>query len=184
MRIIYLLIICSLAGVLLLWLGIYKKISRKTAAISAALSLALAGALLLLAVLPGNSFYGKVITHAENAHGRKLIALTFDDGPYPPYTQKLLKLLAAKNVHATFFMVGENAAKHPDVVRLVQAQGHEIALHAGYHKDLLKLSSSEAAPTARKHCKASPALRRSICVRRTASRTGALSRLSMMPVCR
>lgn len=102
MRIIYLLIICSLAGVLLLWLGIYKKISRKTAAISAALSLTLAGALLLLAVLPGNSFYGKVITHAENTHGRKLIALTFDDGPYPPYTQKLLKLLAAKNVHATF----------------------------------------------------------------------------------
>ena len=145
MRIIYLLIICSLAGVLLLWLGIYKKISRKTAAISAALSLTLAGALLLLAVLPGNSFYGKVITHAENTHGRKLIALTFDDGPYPPYTQKLLKLLAAKNVHATFFMVGENAAKHPETVKLVQAQGHLIALHAGYHKDLLKLSSSEAA---------------------------------------
>ena len=49
MRIIYLLIICSLAGVLLLWLGIYKKISRKTAAVSAGLNLALAGALLLLA---------------------------------------------------------------------------------------------------------------------------------------
>ena len=64
---------------------------------------------------------------------------------YPPYTQKLLKLLAAKNVHATFFMVGENAAKHPETVKLVQAQGHLIALHAGYHKDLLKLSSSEAA---------------------------------------
>ena len=139
MRIIYILIICSLAGVLLLWLGIYKKISRKTAAVGAALSLALAG------VLPGNSFYGKVITHAENTHGRKLIALTFDDGPYPPYTQKLLKLLAAKNVHATFFMVGENAAKHPETVKLVQTQGHLIALHAGYHKDLLKLSSSEAA---------------------------------------
>ena len=77
MRIIYLLIICSLASVLLLWLGIYKKISRKTAAISAALSLALAGALLLLAVLPGNSFYGKVITHAENTHGRKLIAVSY-----------------------------------------------------------------------------------------------------------
>lgn len=42
-------------------------------------------------------------------------------------------------------MVGENAAKHPETVRLVQAQGHEIALHAGYHRDLLKLSSSEAA---------------------------------------
>ena len=42
-------------------------------------------------------------------------------------------------------MVGENAAKHPETVKLVQAQGHLIALHAGYHKDLLKLSSSEAA---------------------------------------
>ena len=144
MRIIYILIICSLAGVLLLWLGIYKKISRKTAAVGAALSLALAGALLLLAVLPGNSFYGKVITHAENTHGRKLIALTFDDGPYPPYTQKLLKLLAAKNVHATFFMVGENAAKHPETVKLVQAQGHLIALHAGYHKDLRKARRGRA----------------------------------------
>lgn len=76
--------------------GDIQKISRKTAAVGAALSLALAGALLLLAVLPGNSFYGKVITHAENTHGRKLIALTFDDGPYPPYTQKLLKLWLPK----------------------------------------------------------------------------------------
>lgn len=41
--------------------------------------------------------------------------------------------------------MGENAAKHPETVKLVQAQGHLIALHAGYHKDLLKLSSSEAA---------------------------------------
>ena len=184
MRIIYLLIICSLAGVLLLWLGIYKKISRKTAAISAALSLTLAGALLLLAVLPGNSFYGKVITHAENTHGRKLIALTFDDGPYPPYTQKLLKLLAAKNVHATFFMVGENAAKHPETVKLVQAQGH---LMQAITKICLSSAAAKLPPTspmASKRCKASPVLHRSICVRRTASRTGALSRLSMMQVCR
>ena len=103
--------------------GDIQKNQQKNRSCRRCSSLALAGALLLLAVLPGNSFYGKVITHAENTHGRKLIALTFDDGPYPPYTQKLLKLLAAKNVHATFFMVGENAAKHPETVKLVQAQG-------------------------------------------------------------
>lgn len=141
MRIIYILIFCSLASVALLWLGQYKKITKRTAAIGAATSLALAGVLLLLAVLPGNSFYGKVLTHGDTQH--KVIALTFDDGPYPPYTQRLLKVLAEKNVHATFFMVGENAAAHPELVREVQSHGHLIALHAGYHKDLLKLSSEE-----------------------------------------
>ena len=141
MRIIYILILCSLLSVALLWLGQYKKLTKRAAACGAALSMALAGVLLLLAVLPGNSFYGKVLTHADTQ--RKVIALTFDDGPYPPYTQKLLKVLAEKHVHATFFMVGENAAKHPELVREVQSAGHLVALHAGYHKDLLKLSPDE-----------------------------------------
>ena len=141
MRIIYILMLCSLFATALLWLGRWQKITRHTAAVGAALSLTLAGILLLLAVLPGNSFYGNVLTQAHTQ--RKIIALTFDDGPYPPYTQKLLKVLAQKHVKATFFMVGENAAKHPELVRKVQSEGHLIALHAGYHKDLLKLSSDE-----------------------------------------
>ena len=141
MRIIYILIFCSLLSVALLWLGQSKKLTKRAAACGAALSMALAGVLLLLAVLPGNSFYGKVLTHADTQ--RKVIALTFDDGPYPPYTQQLLKVLAEKHVHATFFMVGENAAKHPELVREVQSAGHLVALHAGYHKDLLKLSPDE-----------------------------------------
>ena len=141
MRIIYILILCSLLSVALLWLGQYKKLTKRAAACGAALSMALAGVLLLLAVLPGNSFYGKVLTHADTQ--RKVIALTFDDGPYPPYTQQLLNVLAEKHVHATFFMVGENAAKHPELVREVQSAGHLVALHAGYHKDLLKLSPDE-----------------------------------------
>lgn len=142
MRIIYILILCSLACVALLWLGHFQKINKRTAASGTAASLLISGILLLLAVLPGNSFYGSVLTHADNPQ-HKVIALTFDDGPYPPYTQKLLKILAEKNVCATFFMVGENASKHPEIVKLVQAQGHTIALHAGYHKDLLKLSHGE-----------------------------------------
>ena len=141
MRIIYILIFCSLLSVALLWLGQYKKLTKRAAACGAALSMALAGVLLLLAVLPGNSFYGNVLTHSDVQ--RKVIALTFDDGPYPPYTQKLLKVLTEKHVHATFFMVGENAAKHPELVREVQSAGHLVALHAGYHKDLLKLSPDE-----------------------------------------
>lgn len=141
MRIIYILIICALLSTALLWLGRFGKLRKRTAALLAAFSLLTSGALLLLAVLPGNSFYGPVLTHGSGA--KKQIALTFDDGPYPPYTQKLLQVLAAKNVHATFFMVGENAARYPEIVRLVQSQGHQIALHAGYHQDLLKLSAPQ-----------------------------------------
>lgn len=141
MRVLYIIIFCALLSVLVLWLGRFGKLSKRWAALTALSAMALSGVLLLLAVLPGNSFYGPVLTQGSGA--KRQIALTFDDGPYPPYTQKLLKVLADKQVHATFFMVGENAAKHPEIVKLVQAGGHEIALHAGKHQDLLKLSSSE-----------------------------------------
>ena len=125
----------------LLWSGRFGYVKKITAACAAAASLFLGGVLLLLAVLPGNSFYGEVINCGSAKH--KQIALTFDDGPYPPYTGQLLKVLADKNIHATFFMVGENAAKHPEIVKMVQAGGHEIALHAGRHQDLLKLNQTE-----------------------------------------
>lgn len=141
MRIFYIITACALASTALLWLGRFSKLKRRVAALLAAAIMLTGGALLLLAVLPGNSFYGPVLTHADN--GKKQIALTFDDGPYPPYTQKLLQTLAKKKVRATFFMVGENAARHPELVRLVQSQNHQIALHAGYHKDLLKLSTPQ-----------------------------------------
>lgn len=158
MRILYIIISCAILATALLWLGRFNYLKRRTAAILAALSMLVSGTLLLLAVLPGNSFYGPVITHGPRAASNDFfsnnlaasqttkprIALTFDDGPYPPYTQDLLKVLAAKNVHATFFMVGDNAAHYPDVVQAVQAGGHEIALHAGYHVDLLKLGTQEA----------------------------------------
>ena len=141
MRVLYIIFFCAFVSVALLWLGRFGRLPKRIAAIAAVTSLFFAGALLLLAVLPGNSFYGPVLTHGSTE--KKQIALTFDDGPYPPYTQQLLQVLADKQVHATFFMVGENAAKHPEIVRLVQAGGHEIALHAGKHQDLLKLSSAE-----------------------------------------
>lgn len=143
MRILYIIILAGVLSAALLWLGRLNLLRRKVAAISAVIVLAIGGGLLTLAVLPGNSFYGDTLTGVQT--DKKIIALTFDDGPYLPYTQQLLKLLEEKNVHATFFMVGDNAFEYQSTVKLVHAKGHEIALHAGKHQDLLKLNRQEIA---------------------------------------
>ncbi len=143
MRLIYILIATGILAVAMLWLGKLRVIRKRTALISAILSLGIGGSLLLMAVLPGNSFYGETITNVQVPNGKKLVALTFDDGPYPPYTKKLLAALEEKQVKATFFVVGNNASKNPEVVTLVTSKGHEVALHAGEHKDFLKLNEQE-----------------------------------------
>ena len=73
----------------------------------------------------------------------KWIALTFDDGPYPPYTDRLLDVLKAKRVHATFFLVAEQAQQYPELVRRMKAEGHTVGLHAFRHRDFLKLTEEE-----------------------------------------
>ena len=74
---------------------------------------------------------------------RKYMALTFDDGPYPPYTGRLLDVLKEKKIHATFFLVGEQARLHPDLVRRMVDEGHTVGLHAFRHRDFLKLTEEE-----------------------------------------
>ncbi|WP_158023602.1 polysaccharide deacetylase family protein [Domibacillus antri] len=64
---------------------------------------------------------------------RKQIALTFDDGPDPVYTPLLLDVLHQYNVKATFFVVGEKAERHPDLIRRIQLEGHEIGIHNDQH---------------------------------------------------
>lgn len=145
MRLIYILITTGILATVMLWLGRFGVVRKKLAALVACASLLCGGFLLLMAVLPGNSFYGETLTSGQVTSDKKLVALTFDDGPYPPYTQKLLAVLEEKQVPATFFVVGNNASRYPEVVRLVASKGHEIALHAGEHKDLLKLSKAELA---------------------------------------
>ena len=61
------------------------------------------------------------------------VYLTFDDGPIPEVTPKVLEILARYNVKATFFMVGENIDKHPDVFRQVLEAGHAIGNHTYNH---------------------------------------------------
>lgn len=62
-----------------------------------------------------------------------LIAITFDDGPDPVLTPRLLDLLKQRGIHATFFLVGKNAAAFPEVVRRIVAEGHEVGNHSWSH---------------------------------------------------
>jgi peptidoglycan-N-acetylglucosamine deacetylase len=67
------------------------------------------------------------------------IAMTFDDGPHPTLTPQLLDMLKTRRIKATFFLIGENAAAHPDIVRRIAAEGHEIGNHSWSHPQLTKL---------------------------------------------
>ena len=64
------------------------------------------------------------------------IALTFDDGPDPTWTPRILEVLERHDVHATFFVVGTAAIDHPDLVRRMVDEGHEIGVHTLTHVDL------------------------------------------------
>jgi peptidoglycan/xylan/chitin deacetylase (PgdA/CDA1 family) len=68
------------------------------------------------------------------------IAMTFDDGPSATLTPKLLDLLAARHIKATFFVIGENVAEHPEVVARAASEGHEIANHSWSHPNFGKMS--------------------------------------------
>ena len=69
------------------------------------------------------------------ATGRR-IALTFDDGPDPVWTPRVLEVLAEKRVPASFFLVGERAARASEIVRRIAAHGHEVASHGWSHRRL------------------------------------------------
>lgn len=66
--------------------------------------------------------------------GLEDFALTFDDGPDPFYTPRLLDLLKRYNMKATFFLVGSHAEKHPEVVKRIHSEGHLIGIHNYVHK--------------------------------------------------
>lgn len=72
----------------------------------------------------------------DRVAGPKLIALTFDDGPYPVDTPVLLATLREAHVPATFFLIGRDAGQYPGLVREIAAGGHEIANHTETHPNL------------------------------------------------
>jgi len=101
----------------------------------ALLSLAAYGALVLVGVLvPRYEMFGDALSRGDPECGG--VALTFDDGPHPETTRRVLELLAESSAKATFFVVGEKVAAHPDVVRDIVRAGHSLGVH-GFHHDRL-----------------------------------------------
>ncbi|MCL5270586.1 MAG: polysaccharide deacetylase family protein [bacterium] len=98
------------------------------------------------------AYRGKVFSHG--ASGSRLIALTFDDGPYPNTTPQLLEVLKSKGVKATFFMLGSEAAASPAVARRVADAGFEIGCHTYSHLDLHRMSSAAMRAEIEKGCRA------------------------------
>jgi peptidoglycan-N-acetylglucosamine deacetylase len=81
-----------------------------------------------------------VITFNSVHVGGPYIALTFDDGPHATLTPKLLDLLAARHIRATFFVIGQNVSEHPGIVARAAREGHEIGSHSWSHPNLSKMS--------------------------------------------
>lgn len=84
---------------------------------------------------PGSQLFGKTLVSGPK--NQKVIALTYDDGPNPPYTDELLSVLAAERVHATFFVVGRAVAAYPNVVRQEVLDGNAVGNHTWSHEHLL-----------------------------------------------
>ena len=75
--------------------------------------------------------FGKNIVYLNT--DKRIVALTYDDGPNPPYTDQLLDILAKHNAKATFFMIGNRIERHPETVNRVIAEGHQIGNHTYSH---------------------------------------------------
>jgi len=72
------------------------------------------------------------------------VVLTFDDGPWPPTTPRVLAALARECVRATFFLIGKPASEHPALVRRIAAQGHTIGHHTWTHHNLKYMTPDDA----------------------------------------
>ncbi|MFB2935179.1 polysaccharide deacetylase family protein [Aerosakkonemataceae cyanobacterium BLCC-F154] len=82
---------------------------------------------------PPANFQGKTLKEVHVAAQNKVIALTFDDGPWPKYTQKILEILKKNDIKATFFWIGRNLKAFPEIGLQVVAEGHAIGNHTWNH---------------------------------------------------
>jgi|SRR5579871_6319387 len=80
---------------------------------------------------------GVMFAKVPSRHGA--VALTFDDGPHPEYTDRILDTLGRHQAHATFFAVGKCARAHPRIVRRIVDEGHTLGCHTDTHADLARI---------------------------------------------
>jgi peptidoglycan/xylan/chitin deacetylase (PgdA/CDA1 family) len=71
------------------------------------------------------------------------VVLTFDDGPWPTTTPRVLAALAKECVRATFFLIGKPASEHPELVRRIVAEGHTVGHHTWSHRSLMRIKPNE-----------------------------------------
>src|SRR5438270_4977958 len=80
---------------------------------------------------PSCNFWGKVT--ARGPANSKGVAITFDDGPTPNSTEAVLDALAEHHAKATFFVIGQNVRRHPDLLKRIDDEGHQIGNHTFNH---------------------------------------------------
>jgi peptidoglycan/xylan/chitin deacetylase (PgdA/CDA1 family) len=95
------------------------------------------------AIIRQFSFYDKMSSNVARASETKRVALTFDDGPHPVYTPRILEMLSLLDVNATFFVTGENANANPDIIRQMYEEGHLIGNHTYSHIQLTSYNKEE-----------------------------------------
>ena len=100
---------------------------------------------LIAPFLPCSSFFLPIICRGTD--GSKGVALTFDDGPSPESTPILLDLLTKHDLQATFFVIGEKASAHPELIRSILRHGHSIGNHSLRHDPLLMLRRPKTVQT-------------------------------------
>ncbi|MBC8125928.1 MAG: polysaccharide deacetylase family protein, partial [Gloeobacteraceae cyanobacterium ES-bin-144] len=97
---------------------------------------------------PDNNFSSNFPSSPTVSYSRVLvsgnyIAMTFDDGPHPQNTPRLLDILRARNIKATFYVIGQSVNLYPQIVRRTVAEGHEMGNHTQTHRLLSKMGNSE-----------------------------------------
>jgi len=98
---------------------------------------------------PTGQWFGRTFTGLDR--GSKQLALTYDDGPNDPHTQRLLDMLARHGVHATFFLIGRYVQQRPDIVRALVEAGHVVGNHTFAHP-LLVFKSAREVRSELAHC--------------------------------
>ena len=93
-------------------------------------------------MLPNGGPIGTQSSYSRVSVNGPYIAMTFDDGPHPTHTPRLLDMLKQRNIKATFYVIGNSAKRHPEILRRMIREGHEIGNHTMTHAYLTKLSDA------------------------------------------
>jgi peptidoglycan/xylan/chitin deacetylase (PgdA/CDA1 family) len=86
---------------------------------------------------------GARISYSQVLIKQPVVAMTFDDGPHPTLTPRLLDILKERNIKCTFFVIGKNAKTYPKIIQRMIAEGHEVANHTWTHCSLTSRSDAQ-----------------------------------------